>query len=418
MSKDTHSQKTFIIVSLFLLLLSTSLCLVISTLAGYSITDVQQLALFRQRLLLSTLGIYLLFFGGYFLYQRKPTIKQSATPIKSSARTISHSMPLRILAVDDNSANLLVIEKHLATQNIPVIAANSGIEALTIIESQPVDLILMDIEMHGMDGIQTTRTIRSQEKSRTPIIAVSAHSESSKRLEILAGGFDDFLAKPITTNTLLAMIERWSHAPDIVSMDTTRTTTVSPNISLNTTRLDTAPVDFNPLRKASSTKKPVHKPNILQKSKPPEKTIKKVIDINTSLEHSNHNNALAKDMLDLLIQMIKEEKKNIALFHHNQDWNSLYKLNHKIYGGSSYCGVPALQSANQTLEKLLQPALYFDEEIPEDEQDDTDILTALDSCAHIQKIDHAVTHLLSAIDDIIVWDEEYDTGIVFDVDDS
>lgn len=430
MVTDKQSQKTFITVNVFLALICISLCGIMNSIASSIISDHQQLTLFRQQLFFSGISVYLLFASGYFLYQRRTTQQQThatqkthtkdtntqkitpvQTPNKKQHRTTTNppikdrphisAETLRILAVDDNTANLLVIQNYLAMQNIPVILASSGIEALTIVETQGVDIIFMDIEMSGMDGIQTTHSIRAQEQSRTPIVAISAHNENDKRLEILAHGFDDFLAKPISADTLSATLQRWCPTEKSHSHRVTTTTTA---------------VEKTHSTPSSSSSKATHRQQVVDIQTPSTtQVIKKVVDINTSLVHSNHNNALAKDMLDLLIQMIKEEKEHINLHHSNQEWDSLYKLNHKIYGGSSYCGVPALQSANQQLEKLLQATLRFGEADSNDLSLENDLLDTENNGMHTEKIDHAVTQLLSAINDLILWDDEYDTSIVFDV---
>jgi two-component system sensor histidine kinase BarA len=333
--------------------------------------------------------------------------------VHSKHNTIKNINKLRILAVDDNTANLLVIQNYLAVQDIPVILASSGIEALTIIETQPVDLIFMDIEMSGMDGIQTTHSIRANETMRTPIVAISAHDESYKRLEVLAHGFDDYLAKPINPDTLTAAVQRWCQ------IKTTNIAAAAPKAILTAAPKTTPTPKTEPKTSPNTPSKTNHAAHIqhVTKIQTPSTTptIKKVVDIQQSLVHSNHNNALAKDILDLLIQMVKDEKENIASYHTRNDWDSLYKLNHKIYGGSSYCGVPELQSANQQLEKLLQAKLHFGQESTKESHAEEDLIGIENTHTQTQKIDDAMAQLFSAIDDLIQWDNEYDTSIVFDV---
>ncbi len=320
--------------------------------------------------------------------------------------SLQEQAPLRILAVDDNPANLMIIENYLKGQTVTISLAASGEEALEIFTRKPQDIIFMDIEMDGMDGMETTRAIRAVESSRTPIIAVSAHGEDDKKLEALAQGFDDYIAKPVNGNLLLGVVERWGHIEVKEVSPIQRSAPTNPATQAQTAQLQLSPSKPNPLvEEAMSSEK-----------------VSKIVDSKKSLEHSNQNASLAKDMLDLLIQMVTTEKPNIQTSYEQQDWDKLYQINHKLYGGSSYCGVPALQQANQALEKLLQQKLQFEGQQAESHtnQNDSDLndeLIALDNQKQEQRINKAISELLEAMDDLIEWEQQYDTAIVFGLED-
>jgi CheY-like chemotaxis protein len=362
------------------------LCLIIYQFVDNMGLDKELLRVFRYQLISTALLISLLGSGAYYFYTRKalPKTETLSCPKPDVSIPAGTTSTLRILAVDDNPANLLMIQNYLAAQNIPVLVASSGAEALDIFQRQPLDMILMDIEMDGMNGIETTRAIRALETSRTPIIAVSAHDENHKRIEVLSQGFDDYIAKPINEKTLFTSVKRWCHI----------------NITPNNIHKTEAPTPTISIAKAAIIATP-------------SASIIKVVDTKISLKHSNQNASLAKDMLDLLIQMVKDERDNLRLHHEKREWEALYQLNHKIYGGSSYCGVPALQQANQSLEKLLQQKLTFGEE-DTNENSNNDILMGFDEEKQARHIEKAISALLTAIDNIIHWDNEYDTSIVFD----
>lgn len=106
--------------------------------------------------------------------------------------------PLSILVVDDNQINLRVAKAHLEKLGCTVFTAASGKEALAAVQEQAFAGILMDLEMPGWDGIQTTAEIRKLPgMDSVPIIAATAHALPEYREKCLAGGMDDFMSKPL-----------------------------------------------------------------------------------------------------------------------------------------------------------------------------------------------------------------------------
>jgi two-component system sensor histidine kinase/response regulator len=117
---------------------------------------------------------------------------------------------LRILVADDNLVNQKVAKRMLERLGHTVALANDGKEALSAIKTASFDLVMMDVQMPEMDGLEATRCIREWEagKTRIPIIALTAHAMNSHREECLAAGMDSFLAKPILLESLKLQIER------------------------------------------------------------------------------------------------------------------------------------------------------------------------------------------------------------------
>lgn len=115
----------------------------------------------------------------------------------------------RILLAEDNSANQMVIKKILELANQKVDIANDGLEALEAVSSNDYDLILMDISMPKIDGLESVRRIKQlPEKNQIPIIALTAHALEGDRERFLAAGMDHFLTKPIQRSSLLDNIAR------------------------------------------------------------------------------------------------------------------------------------------------------------------------------------------------------------------
>ncbi|WP_141096191.1 ATP-binding protein [Lacimicrobium sp. SS2-24] len=114
-----------------------------------------------------------------------------------------------LLLVDDNSINCEVAKGMLNKTGVRVDIASSGEQALTLLQRQPYDLILMDIQMPGLDGLSTTRKIREDLHIQTPIIAMTAHALASDRLKSEQAGMDAHLAKPIEPAQLYLMLEHY-----------------------------------------------------------------------------------------------------------------------------------------------------------------------------------------------------------------
>lgn len=115
--------------------------------------------------------------------------------------------PLKILAVDDTQANLTLLMTILSQAGHTVATALNGEEAIARFQADTPDLVLMDVMMPGMDGIEATRQIRALGTERwVPIIFISALSQRDDMVRGLEAGGDDYLAKPIDLVLLLAKI--------------------------------------------------------------------------------------------------------------------------------------------------------------------------------------------------------------------
>lgn len=118
--------------------------------------------------------------------------------------------PLVVLHVDDDPMNLRVVEEILHAFHHTSVKAGSGAEALSLIAERPFDVILMDIHMPGMSGIQAVAHIRALPgpERDLPIIALTADVLSRHPAEYAALGFNDFVAKPILVSGFLHAIKQ------------------------------------------------------------------------------------------------------------------------------------------------------------------------------------------------------------------
>ena len=113
----------------------------------------------------------------------------------------------KILCVDDEPANLDLLEALLVPQGYAVIKAENGNEALTIIEEQKIDLVLLDVMMPEIDGFEVCKKMKGNERYRNvPIIMITATSATDDRVKGIQSGAEDFISKPIDSTEVLARI--------------------------------------------------------------------------------------------------------------------------------------------------------------------------------------------------------------------
>ena len=152
-------------------------------------------------------------------------------PLITRHTLCSGSRRLRILLAEDNEVNQQVAVGLLSKQGHTVVVASDGEEALAQIEKTPFDLILMDVQMPKIGGLQATATIREREKStgrRLPIIAMTAHAMKGDRERCLAAGMDDYVAKPIEPARLFEAIDRVCGSSETVTTVKTEHRTMAP----------------------------------------------------------------------------------------------------------------------------------------------------------------------------------------------
>jgi signal transduction histidine kinase/ActR/RegA family two-component response regulator len=133
----------------------------------------------------------------------------SKEPHKNARHTQAHGLPpvkwhnFNVLVVDDNELNRLVLTTFLTKVGIPYVEAINGHEALECLCKDNFDVILLDIQMPGISGIDVARRVREEFSSSPVLIAVTAHAFPEQRQAILDAGFSNILIKPITTVDLL-----------------------------------------------------------------------------------------------------------------------------------------------------------------------------------------------------------------------
>jgi two-component system sensor histidine kinase/response regulator len=121
---------------------------------------------------------------------------------------------LRVLVVDDNEVNLMIAHEMLSQAGMVVVDAADGAQAVARVAEQAFDLVLMDMQMPVMDGLEATRRIRAMPQGRgLPILAMTANAMTGDRERCFEAGMDDVLTKPIEPDLLLVTVGRWAHRP-------------------------------------------------------------------------------------------------------------------------------------------------------------------------------------------------------------
>ncbi len=117
-----------------------------------------------------------------------------------------------ILVVDDTETVLIFTKMMLAGQAAEIVVARNGVEALQRVEEQAPDLILMDIMMPELDGVETCRRLKSNPRTGDiPVVMVTTKGNPEKVEEAFAAGCDDYLTKPFGKLDLLAKVRRYMH---------------------------------------------------------------------------------------------------------------------------------------------------------------------------------------------------------------
>jgi two-component system, sensor histidine kinase and response regulator len=141
-----------------------------------------------------------------------PENAASNLPVAHSASDPIFTPSSRILVAEDNLVNQRLVQRILEKEGHQVVAVGNGQEVLEVMKHQTFDLVLMDIQMPQMDGLEAARAIRESEtlsNAHTPIVALTAHAMKGDRERCLAAGMDDYLSKPIHGVELLNLVRTY-----------------------------------------------------------------------------------------------------------------------------------------------------------------------------------------------------------------
>ncbi len=226
------------------------------------------------------------------------------------------SRAAQVLCVDDNPANLLLVKTLLGDMGADVVAVDNGPAALEAVKQHSFDLVLMDVQMPGMDGRQTTEAIRQWEQASSstplPIVALTAHALANEKRSLLQSGLDDYLTKPISDRQLAQVVLKWT------------------GLALRS------------------------QPQRIAEASPTAEQSLKVLDQEEGLRLAAGKADLADDMLGMLLQSLEGDRRTIREARLAGDRQALIERVHRLHGATRYCGVPQLRNACQQSETLLK----------------------------------------------------------------
>jgi CheY-like chemotaxis protein len=133
-----------------------------------------------------------------------------AKPLVTRHTIREETRSFSFLVVEDNKVNQMLVSRLLEKRGHRVVLAQNGREALEATEKQVFDIILMDVQMPEMDGLEATKGIREKEKTtgfHLPIIALTAHAMEGDKERCVASGMDGYVSKPIKIEELFSVIE-------------------------------------------------------------------------------------------------------------------------------------------------------------------------------------------------------------------
>jgi two-component system sensor histidine kinase BarA len=207
----------------------------------------------------------------------------------------------KVLAVDDMEINLQLLTTWLKNTNLQLTLAFSGADAVAQCKEYEFDLILMDVQMPNMDGLEATKQIRQTDLNLgTPIIAVTAHAFKEEQDKLLASGMDDYLPKPINLSDLIDLIKRWCQIVD------------------------------------------------------PVKGEQASFDWSLALKRAHQNEDAAKDILQKFVQQLPDLVASILQANKDENYIHMQETVHQLHGACCYTGVPAMLILCNDVESALK----------------------------------------------------------------
>jgi two-component system, sensor histidine kinase and response regulator len=163
--------------------------------------------------------------GHYSLQEAR--LYDSHDPRKSTPTTVSAAVEsLHVLVAEDNAVNQQIARRLLEKRGHTVVVVGDGRAAVERLEREPFDLVLMDVQMPVMDGVEATAAIRARELQTggwLPIVAMTAHAMKGDREKYLAAGMDGYISKPVQKQALWDMVEEFGARRRLKSLPASET---------------------------------------------------------------------------------------------------------------------------------------------------------------------------------------------------
>ncbi len=279
--------------------------------------------------------------------QRQDTRKSAPRPQLDAA--LANKAPLQILLTDDNVINQKVAVRLLQQLGYSADVANNGLEAIRALERKAYDLILMDVQMPELDGLEATRRIRQRQIAAEPnpnfqrpivIIAMTANAMQGDREKCMTAGMDDYLPKPVRPETLQAALEK--------------------SVTLLATRKSAAPAQANPPSEparrssaASPTVSPVAAPNPPAAAPSAGKIVEQPpVDLARLNDFAGGNVENFNELVALYLKQTTEQIGQIREGLATANAEQVSRVAHSCAGASATCGMTAMVPLLRQIERL------------------------------------------------------------------
>jgi PAS domain S-box-containing protein len=246
---------------------------------------------------------------------------------------------VKVLVVEDNDINQLCARELLEQAGAEVWIAENGQEAIDLLEQQPIDCVLMDVQMPVLDGYSATRKLRKQEKfSRLPIIAMTANAMSGDRERALQSGMNDYVSKPVEPDEMREAVYRWTLGIAVSGVTGDRVKPVLPPVFQT--------IDAPPVPELASAADHSAKMDGAPMVEP--------LDFAGALRRASGNRALLIKMM----QRFQADAPNFATAFGEartaQDYEVAVRLAHSLKGSAGTIGLVELQLVAGRLETTLR----------------------------------------------------------------
>ncbi|MCP3680202.1 MAG: response regulator [Gammaproteobacteria bacterium] len=264
-----------------------------------------------NRRLLALLGSVAIF------QQEEETIFEQELDEGMTQQINHHIQNYSVLLVEDNLVAQRISQSQLNHFNCRVDIVETGEEALSLMQKQRYDLVLLDIGLPDCDGREIVCEIRAKKESpnrETPIVALTAHLPDEEKHTCFESGIDYILYKPLTTDGVKSV--------------------------LNTFLGVQTPTDEENLM-------------FMAEDDEDEEDKMPVIDLAASAKLMQCNEESVKRLLTMLVESLPEEQAEMEQAYQRKSWPQLRKVIHKLHGGSGYCGVLRLKKICSDFETVL-----------------------------------------------------------------
>jgi CheY-like chemotaxis protein/HPt (histidine-containing phosphotransfer) domain-containing protein len=246
---------------------------------------------------------------------------------------------LKILLVEDHPINRKAVLMMLNQAGIQVTTAENGQEAVLLAGQTRFDLILMDVQMPVMDGLEATRQIRYHEggNASVPVIALTANVMAESRSHCFAAGMTDFLAKPVTKSDLLRLVQKYCAAGQ-------------PQPAQPVSVPEPENDGLGPSPPSPEVFEPENKPRMEEPSKLP----LLIFDHAGFMERYDHNIEFAAEIMQDFLKELSGILDRIQNAVTSRDGDAADRVVHKLKGAAGYAGAEDISTLCQAMRRSLE----------------------------------------------------------------